>query len=174
MLWVNLIMDTLGGLAFAGEAPRRSFMKEKPKRREEPILTREMLVGVLSTGVLTLALCLAFLKLPAFSSLYRGEMGGGVHLCAFYALFIFSGVVNALLARSSRLSMFEGLSENRAFLILMGFILVIQMLMIYFGGELFRTTPLLPSELFFVICLSLLLIPLEFMRRFLVRLWGRE
>lgn len=174
MLWVNLIMDTLGGLAFAGEAPRRSFMKEKPKRREEPILTREMLVGVLCTGVLTLALCLAFLKLPAFSSLYRGEMGGGVHLCAFYALFIFSGVVNALLARSSRLSMFEGLSENRAFLILMGFILVIQMLMIYFGGELFRTTPLLPSELFFVICLSLLLIPLEFMRRFLVRLWGRE
>ena len=174
MLWVNLIMDTLGGLAFAGEAPRRSFMKEKPKRREEPILTREMLTGILSTGALTLALCLAFLKLPAFSSAYRGEMGGAVHLCAFYALFIFSGVVNALLARSSRLSMFEGLSKNRAFLFLMGFILVIQMLMIYFGGELFRATPLLLSELFFVIALALLLIPAEFLRRFLLRLWGRE
>ena len=39
MLWINIIMDTLGGLAFAGEAPMPYYMKELPKRREEPILT---------------------------------------------------------------------------------------------------------------------------------------
>ena len=40
MLWINLIMDTLGGLAFAGEAPLESYMKDRPKRRDEPILNR--------------------------------------------------------------------------------------------------------------------------------------
>ena len=43
MLWINIIMDTLGGLAFAGEAPIADYMKEKPKRREEPILNKYMI-----------------------------------------------------------------------------------------------------------------------------------
>ena len=38
MLWINLIMDTLGGLAFASDAPNERYMKEKPKKRDEPIL----------------------------------------------------------------------------------------------------------------------------------------
>lgn len=170
MLWVNLIMDTLGGLAFAGEAPLASYMKEKPKDRDEPILTRQMISSILFLGGYTLLICLAFLRAPIFSSLYRGECGGGVHLCAFYALFIFFGLSNALLARSSRLSMLSGLSQNRAFVILMGSVALIQLMMIYFGGAVFRAVPLLPSELIAVLLLSLSVIPMELVRRVISRL----
>ncbi len=170
MLWVNLIMDTLGGLAFAGEAPLASYMKEKPKDRDEPILTRQMISSILFLGGYTLLVCLAFLRSSMFSSFYRGEFGGEVHLCAFYALFIFFGLSNALLARSTRLSMLSGLSHNRAFVLLMGSVALIQIIMIYFGGAVFRAVPLLLSELVAVLLLSLSVIPMELLRRIVSRL----
>ena len=170
MLWVNLIMDTLGGLAFAGEAPLLSYMKEPPKGRDEPILTSQMISTILFLGSYTLVVCLAFLRSRMFFGLYRGECGGAVHLCAFYALFIFFGLSNALLCRSSRLSMFSGLSQNRAFLLLMGSVGVVQLLMIYFGGAVFRAVPLYGRELMAVLSLSLSVIPMELCRRVISRL----
>ena len=74
MLWINIIMDTLGGLAFAGEAPGAHCMKEKPKRRDEPILNRYMINQILFLGGFTVDLYLAFLKLEkiySFQSVYR-------------------------------------------------------------------------------------------------------
>ena len=50
MLWINIMMDTLAGLAFAGEAPQRAYMEEPPKRRREPIITKKMLSQILITG----------------------------------------------------------------------------------------------------------------------------
>ncbi len=82
MLWVNIIMDTLGGLAFAGEPALEYYMKEKPKRRDEPILTRAMLGRVAIMGAYTLGLCIAFLKLDFFRSIFWG--GSELHfLTAF-------------------------------------------------------------------------------------------
>ena len=51
-----MIMDTLGGLAFAGEAPLKDYMKEPPKRRDEPILNGYMVSQILITGLFTVAL----------------------------------------------------------------------------------------------------------------------
>ncbi|MFR4008749.1 MAG: cation transporting ATPase C-terminal domain-containing protein [Christensenellales bacterium] len=70
MLWVNMIMDTLGGLAFAGEAPLKEYMKEPPKRRDEPILNRYMVNQILITGLSTMGLCLFFLKSDKIRSLF--------------------------------------------------------------------------------------------------------
>jgi magnesium-transporting ATPase (P-type) len=92
MLWINIIMDTLGGLAFAGEAPKAHYMKEAPKRRDEPILCPYMINQILLLGSYTVALCLAFLKLPQISSHFRHAQDNIYLLTAFFALFIFSSL----------------------------------------------------------------------------------
>ncbi len=169
MLWVNIIMDTLGGLAFAGEPALEYYMKEKPKRRDEPILTREMLARVAVMGTYTLGLCVAFLKLDFFKSIFHG--GSELHfLTAFYALFIFLGIFNCFSARCERMWILSNIGKNRPFVIIMLLISVIQILMIFFGGELFRTTPITPREIGNVILLAFTLIPFDCICRIFKRL----
>ena len=160
MLWVNIIMDTLGGLAFAGEPALEYYMKEKPKRRDEPILTRAMLGRVAVMGAYTLGLCVAFLKLDFFRSIFWGS--SELHfLTAFYALFIFLGIFNCFSARCERMWILSNISGNRPFIIIMLLISVIQILMIFFGGALFRTTPISFSEIGKVVLLAFTLVPFD-------------
>ena len=169
MLWVNIIMDTLGGLAFAGEPALEYYMKEKPKRRDEPILTRAMLGRVAIMGAYTLGLCVAFLKLDFFKSIFYG--GSDLHfLTAFYALFIFLGIFNCFSARCERMWILSNISKNRPFIIIMLLISVIQILMIFFGGTLFRTTPITPAEIGKVVLLAFTLIPFDGICRIFRRL----
>ena len=170
MLWVNIIMDTLGGLAFAGEAPLEHYMKEKPKRRTEPILSRDMLNRIAVTGAYTLVMCVAFLRVDYFHSMFRASEGDVCFLTAFYALFIFSGIFNCFGARCERMWIFSNIGKNKAFVIIMAFIAVIQVVMIYYGGALFRTVPLLPGELLSVVLLSFTVVPFEMLRRIFYRL----
>ena len=167
MLWVNIIMDTLGGLAFAGEPALNYYMLEKPKRREEPILSRPMLSHVLLNGAYTLALLVFFLSYPPLR-FYFGSLDR--HLTAFYALFIFAGIVNSFTARSERMFIFFGILKNRAFLAIMTFITAIQILIVYFGGSLFRSTPLAPKELGCIALISLTVLVFDSIRRFFAKL----
>ncbi len=167
MLWVNIIMDTLGGLAFAGEAPMKGYMKERPKRRDEPIISKSMIKHILSNGIFTLALLTAFLLSPAIGGFYVSE---AKRLSAFYALFIFSGIVNSFTARSERFSILYGIGRNKPFLFIMLFISVIQILIVYFGGVWFRSIPLTPRELLPAILLPLSLLFFDLVRRVIARL----
>ncbi len=170
MLWVNIIMDTLGGLAFAGEPTLDYYMKEKPKSRSEAILTREVLGRVFISGAYTLLLCLAFLKLDFFSRSFLGGDGNARFMTAFYALFIFLGLFNCFIARSERVWLFSGISKNKPFVLIMLLIAVIQIIMIYFGGALFRTTPLRIGELVSVIFLAFSIIPIDIVYRIIKKL----
>ena len=160
-------MDTLGGLAFAGEPALNHYMLEKPKRREEPIISRPMLSQVLLSGAYTLALLVFFLSYHGFRT-YFGSLAR--HLTAFYALFIFAGIVNSFTARSERMFIFSGLFRNKGFLTIMSFITAIQILIVYFGGTLFRSTPLAIGELTTVALLSLTVLIFDTVRRIFAKL----
>ena len=162
MLWVNIIMDTLGGLAFAGEPPHGYYMLEKPKRRDEPILSRDMISHILLNGAFTLVLLALFLSADPVKRFY---MNSSHHLTAFYALFIFAGLVNCFTARSERLSILSGITGNKAFIFIMSFITFIQLLIIYKGGTLFRSTPLTFAELRFAILLAFSVLVFDAFRR---------
>ena len=170
MLWVNIIMDTLGGLAFAGEAPLKYYMREKPKSREEQILTKEMLSHVLLTGLYTLILSVIFLTSPVIRSFYGGTNPTLKFYTAFYALFIFCGIFNCVGARCERLWLFSNIGKNKLFIPIMLLIGVIQCCMIYFGGSVFRCTPLVFGELSFAILLASTVIPFELLRRLFYKL----
>lgn len=170
MLWVNIIMDTLGGLAFAGEGAMEYYMCEAPKKRDEPILTGKMITNIMITGAYTLLLCILFLTSPVIKGLYGGFYSGDRFYTAFYALFIFSGVFNCLCARSERLWLFSGIGRNKPFVFIMLLILIIQIFMIYFGGALFRCVPLEIYELSFVFLLASSVVPFDMFRRIAVKL----
>ena len=163
MLWVNIIMDTLGGLAFAGEAPLSYYMKDKPKRRDEPILNSSTVWQVICNGAYTLVLLLLFLNLDFFRRFYGGSTNK--LMCAFYALFIFCGLFNCFSARSERLFIFSNLTKNRWFISIMLLICGIQILIIYFGGALFRSTPLSFRELMMTVMLAFTVLVFDFCRR---------
>ena len=174
MLWINLIMDTLGGLAFAGEAPLASYMEEPPKRRDEPILNSYMKHQILWLGGFTVGLCLMFLKIPFISGSFRLAPNGIYLLTAFFALFIFSSVFNCFNCRTDRLRIFSGLTRNKAFCLIMLAVLIIQILFVYLGGAVLRTAPLTPGEMGLTFALSLLVFPAEFLRKVIWRLRGKK
>ncbi|MBE6584062.1 MAG: calcium-translocating P-type ATPase, PMCA-type [Ruminococcaceae bacterium] len=170
MLWINIIMDTLGGLAFAGEAPLESFMKEKPKRRDEPILNGYMIYEILLQGGFTVALCLAFLKIPEITSQYRYSKDNIYLLTAFFALFIFASVFNCFGARTDRLNTASNISKNKPFILIMASVLAIQILFVYLGGSVLRTAPLSAYELGLTALLALTVIPFDLVRKLLWRM----
>lgn len=174
MLWINLIMDTLGGLAFAGEAPLESYMKEPPKRRDEPILNRYMVGEILWLGGFTVGLCLLFLKLPLIADRFRPAADNIYLLTAFFALFIFASVCNCFNARTDRLNLLAGLTRNKAFCLIMLAVLFTQILFVYIGGAVLRTAPLSPSELRLTFLLALSVFPAEFFRKIYRRLSGKS
>lgn len=174
MLWINIIMDTLGGLAFAGEPALESCMQEMPKSPREQIMNRYMINEIVFLGGFTVALYLCFLKLPQITSLFRYEQNGLYLLTAFFALFIFSSVFNCFNARTDRVKMFSGIGQNKAFIFIMSAVLFIQILFIYLGGPVLRTLPLTPRELLITLALSLLVFPAELLRKCILRLFGRK
>ncbi len=174
MLWINLIMDTLGGLAFAGEAPLASYMEEPPKKQDEPILNTYMIHQILWLGGFTVALCLAFLKLPLIRNAFRSAPDDLYLLTAFFALFIFSSVFNCFNCRTDRLRLFSGLTRNKGFCLIMATVLAVQLVFVYLGGAVLRTAPLLQSEMWLTSCISLLVFPAEALRKILWRLKGRH
>lgn len=174
MLWINLIMDTLGGLAFAGEAPLPSYMKERPKRRDEPILNRYMIHEIAWLGGFTVGLCLLFLKLPGVAARFRTAPDNIYLMTAFFALFIFASVFNCFNARTDRLNPLAGLSDNPTFTVIMTAVLLVQIIFVYVGGAVLRTAPLTLSELGFTSLCALSVFPVELARKLWRRLRGKE
>ncbi len=174
MLWINIIMDTLGGLAFAGEAPDERYMREKPKKRDEAILNKYMISQIALSGIFTVGLFVAFLLCPSITSKFRMSVDHAYLLSAFFALFIFSSVFHCFNARTDRILLFKGLYKNKTFIFIMALILTVQILFIYLGGSVLRTVPLTPDELKITFLLSLTVFPADLLRKFALRLIGKK
>ena len=170
MLWINIIMDTLGGLAFAGEAPLPWIMNEPPKRRDEPILNSYMANQIIVLGGFTVALSIYFLKNRTVTSLFRSAPDDIYLLTAFFALFIFAGVFNCFNCRTDRLNLFAGISKNPAFTAIMTLVATVQILFVYLGGAVLRTAPLTVSELLYSLAFAALVFPAEIIRKLIWRI----
>lgn len=105
MLWINMVMDTLAGLAFSFEPPLLEYMDEKPKKKDEQIINKYMINEILFTGTYSSILCVLFLKLPIIKELYRFNIDSIYLMTAFFGLFIFIGIFNSFNARTHRLNL---------------------------------------------------------------------
>ena len=169
MLWINMVMDTLAGIAFSYEPPLLEYMDEYPKKRDESIVNSYMKNEILVTGLYSSILCLLFLKLPIISSVFRDGVNNEYLMSAFFGLFIFIGIFNSFNARTSRINIFANLFGNKVFLCVIVFIAIVQVILIYFGGSLFRTVGLNFYEFNFMLLLSMSVIPFDWLRKYFLK-----
>lgn len=166
MLWLNMVMDTLAGLAFAYEPPLLEYMKEKPKKKDESIINKYMFGQICVIGIYSALICILFLKLPIVKTFFTSE---GEFLTAFFGLFIFIDIFNSFCARTNRLNLLASITKNKVFLAIMIFIVVVQVILIYYGGSLFRTTGLSFKEFQIMILIAGSVIPVDFIRKIYLR-----
>ncbi|MGQ9659689.1 MAG: calcium-translocating P-type ATPase, PMCA-type [Thermochromatium sp.] len=171
LLWLNIIMDTLAGLAFAGEAALERYMREPPIRRDAPLIDADMWSSILINGSLIAALSILFLTSDLTQHWFDGGYAAGTpeaqakFLTAFFAFFVFVQVFNTFNARTQGLNLFEHLLDNRLFSIIIPSIMAIQVFFITFGGEILRTVGLSFGEWLLVLALAILIIPADLIRK---------
>ena len=173
MLWVNMVMDTLAGLAFAGEPPLEAYMQVAPVQREAPLIDREMRGQIAVMATCTAVLCLWFLLSPWVREFFRPYEGERTLLTAFFALFMYAGIFNSFSARTNAFQLFDHILGNKAFMVVMGCVFVVQTLLVYVGGGLFRTYGLRLSEWLLCVELAALVIPVDLIRKAVVGRRGR-
>jgi len=166
MLWINMVMDTLAGIAFAFEPPIKEYMYEKPKSKNEQIINKYMISQILLMGIVGSILCFSFLKLPFFMNIYKDN---NTLLTAFFGLFIFIDIFNSLNSRTNHINLLFNIKNNKVFILIIAFIALIQILMIYYGGNVFRTNGLSFNQLFMTILYSSLVIPIDLFRKYLLK-----
>lgn len=140
MLWVNLIMDTFAAGALASLPPNKKVMQHKPRKNEDFIITPAMRSNILFVGFSFVALLLGMLY-------YYTDKDGNISrydLSMFFTFFVmlqFWNMFNAKAFMTGK-SAFVGMNKSVGFVIVALVILFGQILIVQFGGEVFRTVPL--------------------------------
>jgi calcium-translocating P-type ATPase len=167
ILWINLIMDTLAALAFGGEPALPRFMQEKPKRRDEPILSKYMISEIATSGVFVFILSLVFILAPFVTNMFRPDPVGDIsyHMTGYFAFFVFAAVFNAFNARTEKMNLFDSISSNKGFLKVIGLITVVQVALVYVGGKVFGCHGLSLKEWAVVLGFAILIIPIDILRK---------
>lgn len=149
MLWVNLIMDTFAAMALASIAPSMDVMNEKPRRRTDFIITPVMRNTIFGVG-------LGFLIILMGLLVYFKNLSGGMdthHLTVFFTIFVmlqFWNLFNASVFGTNH-SFFKDAGHALGMLGVALIILVGQIIIVSFGGKVFRTEPLPLSEWLYII-----------------------
>lgn len=169
MLWINMIMDTLAGLAFSFEPPLVEYMNNRPLKKDASILNSYMYSSILITGVYSAIILILFLKLPFLRNIFRFDIDQKYLMTAFFGLFVFSGVFNAFNARTNRINIFANLSKNQPFILIVLFIIVVQVILLYSGGHTFRTFGLTLKEFLVMMLFAISVIPVDVIRKLILK-----
>ncbi len=172
MLWINMVMDTLAGLAFSFEPPLIEYMQEKPKLKSEPIINKYMINQILVTGLYSSFICILFLKLPFIASFFRSDINNKYLYTAFFGLFIFIDIFNSFNARTHRFNILANILKNKIFIFIITLIIIIQIILIYYGGSVFRTAGLTLKEFEIMILCAFTVIPFDWLRKIFIRKKG--
>ena len=164
-LWVNLIMDTFAAMALASLPPNPEVMKEKPRKNSDFIINRAMMTSILTTGMVFVVVLLSMLIYWGDSVTIHGAASNPANYDAVYKLSIFFTVFVILQfwnlfnakAFETTHSVFSDLSRCRGFFFILFAILVGQILIVSFGGGVFRTVPLSLRDWVLVIGLTSLI-----------------
>ena len=170
ILWVNLVMDTLAALAFGGEPALDRYMDEKPKTRDEHIISPYMYSAIGTGAVWSFAMGLVFLLTDFSHEHFRvGETDPNMYLMTgYFAFFIFTAVFNAFNARTDQMNLFDNIGGNTDFLKVMGLIVVVQVIMTYVGDVILRCFGLTGGEWLFVLGMAFTIIPIDLIRKAIV------
>ena len=150
ILWVNLIMDTFAALALASLPPSHEVMKDKPRKASDFIINTSIGFGILFCGIVFFLVMFALLVYCE----RRGKGGVDVHeLTMFFTTFVMIQFWNLFNAKAlmSHHTAFRHFLEDKGMILVLVLVLVGQWIIVTFGGEMFRTTPLSLHEWLLII-----------------------
>lgn len=172
LLFVNLVMDGLGAIMLGNEPALEEYMKEKPRRRDENIVSRKMMAQIVFMGLWLTALSFIFLKVPFFASLFETHEQ---HLTAYFVLFIVSALFNGFNVRNDGFHIFQGLSLNPGFLKVFFTIIAVQAVIVNAAlvpipiftwiGNMFSCIPFGIKGWIAAILLAVTMIPVDMLRK---------
>jgi calcium-translocating P-type ATPase len=180
ILWINLVMDTLAALAFGGEPALSRFMRDKPKRRDEPIVSPGMWSAILTGALWAFAISVVFLftpilidyiprsaDFPLIGKLFEGYVSSDLDKLhtTYFAFFIFIAVFNAFNARTDKLNLFDSIGGNKNFLRILGLIAIVQIGLVYLGGAVFKCNGLDAAQWIIVLVAGVSIIPVDLVRK---------
>lgn len=170
LLFVNLVMDSLGALMLGNEPALEKYMIEKPRRRDESIISKQMSGRILAEAAWLIALSFVYLKAPIFINLFKDD---AQHITGYFIMFIVSALFNGFNVRDSKFGIFKGLNVNKNFLRIVCIIVLIQAVIVYAGAipflgflsKMFSCEPISPLNYLIVIALSATVIPFDMLRK---------
>lgn len=150
ILWVNLIMDTFAALALASLPPSHEVMNDKPRKASDFIINKSIGFGILFCGIIFFLVMFALLVYCE----RRGKGGVDVHeLTMFFTTFVMIQFWNLFNAKAlmSHHTAFRHFLKDKGMILVLVLVLVGQWIIVTFGGEMFRTTPLSLHEWLLII-----------------------
>ena len=150
ILWVNLIMDTFAALALASLPPSHEVMNDKPRKATDFIINKSIGFGILFCGIVFFLVMFALLVYCE----RRGKGGVDVHeLTMFFTTFVMIQFWNLFNAKAlmSHHTAFRHFLKDKGMMLVLVLVLVGQWIIVTFGGEMFRTTPLSLHEWLLII-----------------------
>ena len=179
LLFVNLVMDGLGAIMLGNEPALKKYMTEKPRRRDESIISKSMAVQIGVMGVWLTLVSFLYFKLPLLVNIFPAPEPGAAqsaqHLTGYFVLFIWAALFNGFNVRDDGFGIFRGLSENTGFLKVFFIIIAVQFCIVnaavipleafHFIDEMFSCTPFDAAGWGVVILLAITMIPVDLLRK---------
>lgn len=160
MLWVNLIMDTMGALALGTEPPSKSLLERRPYRRDASLISNVMWSNIAFQSLFQICLLVYLLIVGAED--FGIENGSVKHYTIIFTTFVFCQVFNEFNARSigHECNVFSGLFKNAIFVLIELFTVLTQYAIVQYGGDFIKVVPLSNEEWLKCIVLASLTLPI--------------
>lgn len=174
LLWINLCMDSLASIMFAGEPALEKYMRQKPRKRDESIISKSMAVQIGVMGGWLTAMSIMWFKLPVFRTFFDTE---AQFYTGYFCMFVFAFMVNAFNVRSDSVNVFEHIKENPTFIKVWTLIMLVQVALVSIGGivgEVFSCERFGFKGWGIVILMALSMYPIDVVRKLIVKLTAKN